>query len=122
MRRTKLWLVVALAVVCGGAAGFLTLELLQDRASTETASSPPTTRVVVAARALQPGSVVGRQDVKTVEWPASSASSAFARDVREVVGRGVTAPVSEDEPLLRSKLAGEEAGGGLSVVIPEGMR
>jgi pilus assembly protein CpaB len=46
----------------------------------------------------------------------------FATQVGEVVGRGLIVEVRENEPLLAWKLADKEAGGGLSITIPEGMR
>jgi pilus assembly protein CpaB len=39
-----------------------------------------------------------------------------------VVGRGLIVPVAENEPLLEGKLAARGAGGGLPVIIDEGMR
>jgi len=39
-----------------------------------------------------------------------------------VVGRGVTVPMTINETVLSSKIAGEHAGSGLPAVIPDGMR
>src|SRR5690606_16244523 len=40
----------------------------------------------------------------------------------EVIGRGLITPVAANEPLMATKLADIESGGGLPIVIPEGMR
>ena len=40
----------------------------------------------------------------------------------EVVGRGLLAPVRANEPLLSTKLANAELGGGMTIIIPEGER
>ena len=78
--------------------------------------------VVVAARPLEVGARITTSDVKRIGWPSSSPlGSAFTR-VDEVIGRGVVAAVNANEPLTESKLAPKEAGAGLGVAIPPGMR
>lgn len=123
MRRKRLWIVLTLALLTGGLAGWLALDYM--RSTTRTAAAPEQAsegEVVVAARDLAAGAIVGPEDVKMVEWPAGAISPAYARSEDDVVGRGVIQPVSADEPILQNKLAGEGAGGGLPVVIPDGMR
>ena len=39
-----------------------------------------------------------------------------------MIGRGVTAPTYNQEPLLETRLAPKGAGGGLAATIPHGMR
>lgn len=46
----------------------------------------------------------------------------FFTSPTEVVGRGLLTPVQENEPILLSKLAAQGTGGGLPVIIDEGMR
>lgn len=122
MRRTRIWIVLTLALVSGAVAGYLALNLLQNRAVAGLPTAAGTTRVVVAVRDLTAGSIVNGADVKTVAWPTASVSDAYARSEAEVVGRGLTEPVSADEPVMKSKLADESQGGGLGIVIPKGMR
>jgi pilus assembly protein CpaB len=117
-----MWLVLALAIFSGLAAGYLMLTYLQPRMVPAIARPQATTQVVVATRDLAAGTVLAATDVKTVEWPEVSAPRGHARTTSEVVGRGLVTAVAADEPLLAGKLAGREAGGGLSIVIPEGMR
>lgn len=123
MRRKRLWIVLTLALLTGGLAGWLALDYM--RSTTRTAATPEQAsegEVVVAARDLPAGAIIGPEDVKTLEWPGEAISPAYARSEDQVVGRGVIQPVSADEPILQNKLAGEGTGGGLPVVIPEGMR
>lgn len=120
--RGRMWLVLALAIVSGLAAGYLALRYLQPRMSPAMARPTATTPVIVAARDLPAGTLLAPADLKTVAWPASSAPRGHARTTAEVVGRGLITPLVADEPLLASRLAGREAGGGMSIVIPEGMR
>jgi pilus assembly protein CpaB len=85
-------------------------------------AAEPSQAIVVAARDLPAGAIVTREDVATVSWPGGSIPLGFATQVGEVVGRGLIVEVRENEPLLAWKLADKEAGGGLSITIPEGMR
>jgi pilus assembly protein CpaB len=122
-RKRRKWMALVLALVSGGTAGYLAMNYLGSRSATPAvAGAPGRTPVVVAAQQLQLGSVVGPADVKVVDWPASNVPSGYATSVEQVVGRGVIQPVSINEPLLAGKLAAKEEGGGLPIVIPEGMR
>lgn len=114
---------LVMALVSGGTAGYLAMNYLGDRpAQPAVAGTPGTTPVVVAAQRLELGSVVGPADVKIVGWPGSNVPVGYATSPEQVVGRGVIQPVMINEPLLTSKLAQKEEGGGLPIVIPEGMR
>ncbi|HUP01722.1 MAG TPA: Flp pilus assembly protein CpaB [Gemmatimonadota bacterium] len=113
---------LVLALVSGGAAGYLALNYLRQPVMPLVAKSTQTTQVAVAARALALGSVVGPADVKLVDWPATNVPPGYSSAVQEVVGRGLITAVAANEPLLDAKLATKEAGGGLPIVIPEGMR
>jgi len=42
--------------------------------------------------------------------------------VKDAVGRGVITPVAENEPLLEAKVSTKDAGGGLPIIIRDGMR
>ena len=83
----------------------------------EVASAP----VVVAAKALPVGALVGPADVR-LAWPTKSPVAGAFATADEVVGRGLLAPVLENEPITSSKLAAREAGAGLAPTIPLGMR
>lgn len=120
--RKSMWTVLALAIVIGLAAGYLALNYVQPRTSPTVAGSQATIPVVVAQRDLPAGAILRPSDVKMVEWPAAGAPRGHASSASQVVGQGLILPVSADEPLLASKLAARGAGGGLPIVIPEGMR
>ena len=78
--------------------------------------------VVLAARPLALGTRLERADLKLVAWPTSNPlPGAFSR-IEHVAGRGLISAVSENEPILESRLAPESAGAGLSPAIPPGMR
>lgn len=124
MRSRRLIIVLVLALASGLLAGWLALRILRtagDGGPIPTATAPPT-EIVVAARDLPLGRVLTVEDVKLLAWPTRSTPENISTSVEEVLGRGLITPVVLNEPLLSGKLALKEAGGGLPIVIPEGMR
>ncbi len=122
MRSRRLFIVMALALLSGLAAAWLALNYLRQPESPIRTVEPSSTEVVVAARDLPLGTVLTTQDVKQVGWPGGVLPEGYSSSVEEVLGRGVITPVALNEPLLSSKIAVKEAGGGLPIAIPEGMR
>jgi pilus assembly protein CpaB len=78
--------------------------------------------VVVSARNLSVGTRLQTEHLKLEKWPSSSLVKNSFATVEELVGRGLIASVTENEPITEIKLAPREAGAGLSPTIPEGMR
>ena len=119
-RGVRAVLVLLVALVMAGVASYAVYQAIQKIPvrEVEVASTP----VVVAAKALPVGALIGPADVKLAAWPAKSpVSGAFAR-AEDVVGRGLLAAVLENEPVTTSKLAPRESGAGLAPTIPIGMR
>ena len=81
-----------------------------------------TNYAVVAAKPMPMGTMVTKDSVKLVPWPAKSPMTGGFADIDAVVDRGLIASVVENEPLTESKLAPKEAGAGLPPSIPSGMR
>lgn len=121
-RKRRKWMALVLALVSGGAAGYLALGYMNRPISPRTASASATTHIVVASRDLPVGTELAPGDVKQIEWPALDVPPGYAGSEDEVMGRGLITAVSANEPLMTAKLADKEAGGGLPIVIPEGMR
>jgi pilus assembly protein CpaB len=121
MRRLRPWLILILALASGAAAGLLALRYLQQYTppvEAETRSG----YIVVATRELGVGSVLKDGDVRLVEWPAALMPAGHLGTTKAAVGRGLVTAMQENEPLLESKLAPLGAGGGLPVLISDGMR
>jgi pilus assembly protein CpaB len=78
--------------------------------------------VVVAAENMPLGTLVAKEQVKVVGWPAATPVEGSFDSVEAVVGRGLIEPLAVNEPLTERKLAPKEAGAGLSPSIPPGMR
>jgi pilus assembly protein CpaB len=85
-------------------------------------SVPVTGRIVVAAKPIGLGERLTTADLREIPWPdASRPVGAFVR-VEDCLDRALITPVVENELILEAKLAPKEAGGGLSVAIPQGTR
>ncbi|MGH7575060.1 MAG: Flp pilus assembly protein CpaB, partial [Longimicrobiales bacterium] len=123
MRGRRTLIVLMLAVLFGGLAGWSALRLL-SQTSAMAAELPRSSaaQVVVAARDLEIGHLLGAEDVKVVEWPSDALPEGYAQTMPDVVGRGVIAKVRRNEPLLDAKMADRSGHGGLPIAIPEGMR
>lgn len=118
----RLWVVLGMALASGGGAAYLAAGYLEPAPASAARPEPRGDRVAVAARDLPAGTVLSAADVRLVPWPADALPAGYARTAAEVVGRGVVAPLRTNEPLMAGKLARREAGGGLPILIPEGMR
>src|SRR5512140_2495386 len=115
--RTLLVLVVALAAA--GVASFAVYRAVQRVPVKEVEIA--TQSVVVAAKALPVGAILGPDDVRLIAWPAKSPLAGGLTQVQDAVGRGLLNAVSENEPITDTKLASRESGGGLPPTIPQGM-
>jgi pilus assembly protein CpaB len=121
-RRTRPFLLLVLALLSGGLAAGVALKYLREQATPLMATEPARAKVVVATRPLRLGALVGEQDVKTVDWSGGALPTGFIGTPADVIGRGLIVQVQENEPILASKLAAVGMGGGLPVIIDEGMR
>jgi pilus assembly protein CpaB len=121
-RRSRPFVLLALAVLSGGAAAYLAMQYIRQQATPLMAATPKNPQVVVAAHALPLGTVLGERDVKAVEWAGGALPPGFIGSPGEAVGRGLITSVQENEPILDAKLAGKGLGGGLPVIIDQGMR
>jgi Flp pilus assembly protein CpaB len=72
MRNVRPWLMLILALVSGGLAGYLALQYLRQQASPLMAAEPRSGQVALATRDLALGTVLTPQDVKLVEWPGNA--------------------------------------------------
>ena len=121
MRRTRPWLMLAVALASGGLAALLAMRYLQQKA-TPLAAQPIKANMVVAARALPVGTILADEHVRTLAWTGGPLPIGYIGSPQEVVGRGLMGNLQENEPLLESKLAPKGAGGGLPIIINEGKR
>jgi pilus assembly protein CpaB len=112
---------LAAAVASGGLAALLAMRYLQQKA-TPLAAQPVRSSMVVAARPLPVGTIVSEQHVKTIEWTGGALPLGYIGNPQDAIGRGLISDLQENEPMLESRLAPKGAGGGLPIIINEGMR
>lgn len=122
MRKSRPWFMLLLALTSGVMAALLALRYLRERTTPLMAAQPKRVNIVLSARSLPVGAVVTERDVKLVGWPGDALPSGYLRSVQDAVGRGVITPVAENEPLLAAKMSTKDAGGGLPIIIRDGMR
>ena len=122
MRKSRPWFMLLLALTSGVVAALLALRYLRERTTPLMASEPKRVNIVLLARSLPVGAVVTERDVRLVAWPGEALPSGYIRSIQDAVGRGVITPVAENEPLLAAKMSTKDAGGGLPIIIRDGMR
>jgi len=120
MARMRATLVLLVALAAGAGLAYGTYTYMQN-VPVKTVSLP-TRAVVVAATDLELGAELRADDLRVVDWPATSLPAGAFEQPSDVIGRGLVMPVIQNEPILPMKLASKEAGSGLPVVIPEGKR
>ena len=86
-----------------------------------TSAKQETAQVMLAARDLPVGTMIGETDLKKGAWSGSLPPNAVLKQ-EEAIGRGVVAGIYAGEPILESRLAAKGAGAGLAATIPPGMR
>ncbi len=118
MNQIRLLLIAIVAVALGGFLGSVVYHNLQSKSD----SAQPRVDVLVAANDLRVGSTIKDGDIKIVRFPADDLPANCYHLKSSVVGRSVILPIAKGEFFLPNKLAGENAGYGLSALIPPGMR
>ncbi|MEE8607619.1 MAG: Flp pilus assembly protein CpaB [Nitrospiraceae bacterium] len=120
MSRNRMLIAVALAAVVG----LIASNFVYRQIKRATAGVKPVaiTQIVVAARPLSLGTRLESNQLLQISWPAGDPLPGMFTKIEDCVGRALITSVVENEPILAGKLAPKEAGAGLSVTIPEGMR
>jgi pilus assembly protein CpaB len=84
-------------------------------------AKPQTSKIMIAARDLEIGTVIKDADLTEGEWVGAPPKSAIVTK-QGVLGRGVISTLYQGEPVLESRLAPPGSGGGMASTIPPGMR
>ena len=122
MRRGNI-VILLLAIVMGGIAAFMAKNWIQANATVNPAA--PLGTIVVASAPLSFGVTLSRDNVVEVPWAAAQLpEGAFSsRDQLLKDGRrAVLAPVSKNEPILKSKVTGAGQRASLSALLEDGKR
>jgi pilus assembly protein CpaB len=119
-RTTRTFVVVLIAVAVAGLASFGVYRAIERMPVREV--EVRSLYQVVAATDLTMGTMITKDHVKLVAWPASSPVPKGFTTIDAVLNRGLITGVVANEPLTESKLAQLAAGAGLPPSITEGMR
>ncbi|MGH9771435.1 MAG: Flp pilus assembly protein CpaB [Candidatus Acidiferrales bacterium] len=120
MNRNRMMIGLGLALVVALLLSSFVYQEFQ-KASTRVASVP-TQQVVVAARAIPLGTRLDASMLRTIPWPDADPIAGICTRVQDCTNRALITSVSENEPIIESKLAATGAGAGLAATIPDGMR
>jgi pilus assembly protein CpaB len=120
MARKRVYTVLMLAVTVGAIFAAGTYRYVQ--AMPERTATAATTPVIVAAADLNLGAALRADDLRTIEWPSGAVPAGVFTTSKDLIGRGLIQPVTQNEPILPGKLAPVGAGAGLPPIIPDGMR
>jgi pilus assembly protein CpaB len=118
MNRNRMLIVAIVALILSGGTAYLAWRVMRSRVTPR----EETTQILVAARKLDLGARLTKEDVRLSNWPAATPMQGSFSEADKIVGRGVIVAMMPNEPVLDSKLAPMEAGAGLTAVIPDGMR
>ena len=119
-RDSRFVVVLTVALAAAGAASFIVYRVVASIPVREVEVA--SRNAVVAAKSIPVGTIVTKDHLKVVPWPARNVVPGSFTTVDKVVSRGAIVEVAENEPLTESKLAPLGAGGGLPPTIPHGMR
>lgn len=111
--------VLIFALIVASGATLLFYKVFASRLSAP--SKQAATKVVVAARKLDVGTLIKDSDLTVVDWGAALPQQAVQKK-EKLVGRGVVEPIYMGEPVLETRLAPDGAGAGLAAIIPPGWR
>jgi pilus assembly protein CpaB len=112
--------VLAFAFIVALGASLVLYRVLKNRPET-TKAATATVSIALASRDLEAGTILKEDDIKLTDWPAAVPAGAVTQ-VRDLMGRDVMTPIYAREPVIESRLAPKGSGGGLSAMIPKGMR
>jgi pilus assembly protein CpaB len=120
---------LAVAVLAAGGAAFLVRSMTHREAKAKpTIAEAPSNDVLVAARALEPGTVLTAADLRWQKWPQEAVSQSYftskasPKASEEAAGAIVRSHVEPGEPLTRAKFLKAKDAGFMAAILSPGMR
>jgi pilus assembly protein CpaB len=118
--KTFISLVVALSL--GLAAVWVGRQLIFGQSMAASLSKTPMTKVVVAKSDLEPGQQITADDLTMIEMPSSAVPTNAFTDPKKLEDRAVNSAVVKGQMMFEALLAGQGIDGGLTALVPKGMR
>jgi pilus assembly protein CpaB len=119
-RNSRTLLVLVVAVAVAGVASFAVYRAILTMPVKQVEVAQ--VQVAVAADAIRVGTIVTRDKVKLVGWPANAPVTGGFNTIDAVLDRGAITTIGLNEPITDSKLAPKDSGAGLPPTIPAGLR
>ena len=119
-RGVRTLIVLLVALVAAGAATFMVYRAVRNVPVRQVEVAQTT--IAVAAAPIPVGTIVTREMVRMVGWPAGAPVPGAFTSIDQALDRGAVVSIAVNEPLTETKLAPKSAGGGLPPTIPIGMR
>jgi pilus assembly protein CpaB len=129
--RASTIVMISFAVVFGLLAVFLANAWLNNRAAqqmrdlaAQQKAAPPARTIVVAAKPLKFGDMLGYFSLREIAWPENALPKGAFSKIADLTATKhvVLAAIAENEPILASKITGPGERGTLSAVLKEGMK
>jgi pilus assembly protein CpaB len=115
---------LSVAIVMGAGAVFLARSWLESEISAA-AARPPASHIVVAAKALEYGTLLSADGVNEIPWFTDTLPEGAFVSKDDLLGDGrriVLSPVKRGEPILQSKITGPGQRASLASLLDEGKR
>ncbi len=125
MKKYGTLIALAVAVIFGIAAVLLATQWLSQRTTEVTVvikEQMPLTKVVIAGKDLEMGSLLSKENMALVDWPKANVPTGAFSSIEEVEGRVVVSKVSAGLPLIAAEMAAPGSGVGLVAIIKPGKR
>lgn len=114
--------IVPIAIIAGLLATLIVYRYLQQKKQQAEEHVMEMKEIAVARMDLPIGRVIGENEIKMVEWPKENLPLGAFYNKADILNRVLKSEIFEGEPVLESKLAPVGSLGGLSSLIPPGMR
>jgi pilus assembly protein CpaB len=119
--RSRIALLVVLALLCAGGASYLVLKQMQQMHQPAQLAAPATTMLLVATRDLPSGSIIGPADTRAVSWPVESVPPGGMPPDSIVFGETVVrVPIAQNAPIIDTQIIHTSEGGALAYVVSPG--
>lgn len=118
--RVKVLVPLIASVLMGLIAALLALKVVRGKAAAPVHAS--SVRIVAAKAELAPGHTLSGDDLVLAPIEAKAPPPNTSTDPARLVGRVILTPMVAGEPVLETQLAPAGTAGGLSALVPDGMR
>jgi pilus assembly protein CpaB len=114
--------IVILAIISGAIATYGVSHYLKEQKLNSNESVKITKPVAIATQDLKMGQVISSDDVQLKDWPLDIIPAGSYSDMEMLINRVLKTDIGKAEAILAMKLAPDGATGGVSSLIPDGMR